>query len=99
MSILDLQAEQQPVEVQQLKARMQQIQSELTTKTPGLPEALADIHRILLSHEDLVHMLDDDDINKLHKAFELHKQVTMIQKETKKPSSRKKLSNDDLASL
>jgi hypothetical protein len=68
MSILDLQAEQQPIEVQHLQARMQQIEAQLIENTPQLPDALVAIHKMLLEHEELTNMLDDDDIIK-HMKF------------------------------
>lgn len=99
MSILDLQATQQPLEVQQLQARMQQIQEQLLEKTPQLPDALVTIHKMLLEHEELVHLLDDEDIMKLHKAHELHKQFHLVNKEVKAVKKNKKLSNEDLDSI
>jgi len=100
MSIRELQTDQQPLEVQQLKARMLQIQDQLILKTPDLPVALADIHKNLLQHEELVHLLDDDDIALLHRTHELHKQYALIQKEAKTVSGRrKKLNDNDLANL
>lgn len=100
MSILDLQDEQSPIEIQQLKSRMYQVQQSLLSDTPGLPEALAEIHKNLLQHEELVHLLDDDDIARIHQGFEKFKQFTLVQKEVKANNKpKKKLSNDDLANL
>jgi len=101
MSIADLQTAQQPYEVQLLKANMLKVQEELVTKTPGLQSALVTIHKILMEHEELVHLLDDDDIAHLHQAHELHKQVALVQKEAKKSKSngRKKLNDNDLNNL
>lgn len=94
MSILDLQEEQQPPEVQRLIARMDQIQGQLLEQTPLLHEALADIHKILHQHEELVHLMSDEDIAKLHQAFEKHKGVVLVQKEAK--TAKKKISKDEL---
>lgn len=101
MSILELQEDQQPPEMQRLIARMHQIQENLTVQTSLLHEALADIHKNLAQHEELTNFLSDDDIAKLHKAFEIHKQFALIQKEEKKVSGkgRKKLSDKDLSNL
>jgi len=99
MSILDLQAEQQPLEVQALHARMSQVQEQLLAQTPQLPDALVAIHKMLIEHEELVHLLDDDDIQKLHKAHEIHKQFHLVNKEVKKVGKNKKLSNDDLNNI
>ena len=99
MSILDLQIAQQPIEVQALHARMVQIQDQLLEKTPQLPDALVAIHKMLLEHEELVHILDDDDIMNLHKAHEVHKQFAVVNKEVKKTGKTKKLSSADLDAI
>ena len=95
MSILDLQIAQQPIEVQALHARMVQIQDQLLEKTPQLPDALVAIHKMLLEHEELVHILDDDDIMNLDKAHEVHKQFAVVNKEVEKAGKTKKLSSAD----
>lgn len=99
MSILDLQTDQQPLEVQALQARMIQIQNELLEKTPQLPDALVTIHKMLIEQEDLVHLLDNEDIKALHKAHEMHKQFAIVNKEVKKVGKNKKLSQADLDSI
>jgi hypothetical protein len=101
MSIADLQLAQQPLEIQNLAQQFKIIEQELIQKTPGLPDALVAIHKMLLEHEELVNILDDDDIAMLHKAHESYKQVALIQKEEKKINSgkRKKLTDGDLANL
>lgn len=99
MSIKELQLEQQPIEVKQIHARFTQVEQALVTEFPGLPEALADIHKQLQSHEELIHIFSDEDIAVLHQAFEKYKQVSIVTKSIKKSSSKKKLSNDDLATL
>lgn len=99
MSILALQAEQQPIEVQSLIARMQQVEQQLIEQTPQLPDALVHIHKMLLEHEELVHLLDDDDIMKLHRAHEMHKQFHLVQKEVKKVGKNKKLSQSELDNI
>lgn len=98
MSIKDLQVNQQPLNVQQLQVRFNDVATKLIDGTPGLPEALVDIHKNLMQNEHLVHLLDDDDIAVLHKAHEKYKQFILVQKEVKKSKS-KKLSNDDLSKL
>jgi hypothetical protein len=102
MSIADLQTDQQPLEVQQLQAQFNTIAKALVEQTPGLPEALAQLHMHTQMHEELVHLLDDDDIAILHKAFEKFKQFSLVQKEVKAQEGRgrkKKLSENDLANL
>lgn len=101
MSILSLQEGQQDPNLDRLVIRMKQVEEELVLRTPRLHDALADIHKNLAIHEELVHLMDDDDIAVLHKAHEIHKQYALIQKEEKKVSGkgRKKLSNDELNNL
>jgi hypothetical protein len=101
MSIADLQLEQQEVPVQQLVAKFTAVKDHLEANTPGLAHAMYEIHKHLLEHEELVHILGDDDINALHRAHEKHKQFSLIQKETKAVTStrKKKLSDSDLANL
>lgn len=101
MSIKELEEAQQPPNVQRLIARMIQIEEQLVDKTPLLHEALADIHKNLAMHEELVHLLSDDDIHNLHAAHEIHKQYKLIQQEEKKVSGkgRKRVSDEDLNNL
>jgi len=100
MSIRELEVSQKPLEVQQLKARMLEIQQKLIDETPGIIDACIDIHRNLQEHEELVNFLSDDDIQILHKAHEKHKQFHLVQKETKKVGKGgKKLTENDLKNL
>jgi len=99
MSIAELQAEQQPLEVQQLIQQFKLIEQELIKKTPGLSDALSTIHKMLQEHEELTNILGDEDIANLHKAHEAYKQVALLQKETKKLKGNKKVSDEDLLKL
>ncbi len=100
MSIRELEVSQQPIEVQKLKARMKEIEQRMIDGTPGIVDAMIDIHKNLQEHEELVLLMNDDDIALLHKAHEKHKQFILVQKETKKVGKGgKKLSNDDLLNL
>lgn len=99
MSIKDLEVSQLPLEVQSLKARMIEIENKLKDGTPGIVDAMIDIHKNVQQHEELIHFLSDDDIAMVHRAHEKHKQIHMIMKEQKKSSAKKKLSDSDLANL
>lgn len=100
MSIRELEASQKPIEVQQLKARMIEIHQKLIDGTPGIIDAMIDIHKNLQQHEELILLMSDDDIRELHLAHEKHKQYHLIQKETKKVGKGgKKLTDNDLANL
>lgn len=99
MSIRDLEVQQQPLEIQQLHAQFKIIEQKLQDNTPGIVDAMIDIHKNLQTHEELVSLLDDDDIAMLHKAHEKHKQVVLVQQAQKKSNGKKKLSSDDLNNL
>lgn len=100
MSIRELETSQQPMQVQLLKARMKEIEQKLIDGTPGIVEAMIDIHKNLQSHEELILLMSDDDIKILHTAHEKHKQFVLVHKETKKVGKGgKKLTSNDLANL
>lgn len=100
MSIRDLQINQQPLEVQQLHAHFKIIEQKLIDGTPGIVEAMIEIHKNTQMHEELVNLLDDDDIALLHKAHEKHKQFVLVNKEVKaSTTNRKKLKAGDLDNL
>lgn len=99
MSIAELQSTQQPLEIQQLAQQFKIIEQELIKRTPGLPDALVAIHKMLQQHEELANILDDDDIAKLHKAHEAYKQVALLQREVKSLKKTKKVSDTDLLNL
>lgn len=96
MSIKDLEASQKPIEVQQLQARFKEIEHRLIDGSPGIVEAMVDIHRITHEHEELVLLFDDDDIAKLHSAHEKHKQFTLFNKELKAQAKNSKASLKNL---
>jgi hypothetical protein len=98
MSIKDLQIDQQPIEVQHLQARFIQLEKELVAATPDLPTALAEIHKQLQTHEELIHLLSDEDCQRLHRAFESYKQFSLINK-TAKAGKKKKISENDLMNI
>lgn len=89
MSIRELEASQQPLQVQQLQARMKEIQQKLIDGTPGIVDAMVDVHKNLQQHEELIHLMSDEDIAILHRAHEKHKQVALIQNEIKKTKGKK----------
>lgn len=93
MSIKDLEVNQAPIELQQLKARIIQMEQGLISDTPGIVDAMIDIHKNLLQHEELVQFLSDEDIHLLHLAHEKHKQVVLVQKQTKLAKKKPDLKN------
>lgn len=99
MSIKDLEVSQQPMQVQLLRARMIEIEGKLKDGTPGIMDAMIDVHKNLQDHEELIQFLSDEDIATLHQAFEKYKQVTLVAKEAKKVGKNKKLTEADLKNL
>lgn len=99
MSIRELEASQKPLNIQLLKAKFQEIEQKLKDGTPGIVDAMVEIHKNLQQFEELVLLLSDDDIALLHQAHEKHKQFVLVQKEVKNTTKRKKLTNDDLNNL
>lgn len=84
MSIRELEVAQKSLEIQNLKARMLEIQQKLIDQTPGIIDAMVDIHKNLMMHEELIILMSDEDIALLHQAHEKHKQFTLVNKEIKK---------------
>lgn len=100
MSIRDLQINQQPLEVQQLHAQFKIIEQKMKDGTPGIVDAMLEIHKNLQTHEELVSLLNDDDIQMLHQAHEKHKQFVLVQQTAKKNNTgKKKLTDADLGNL
>lgn len=99
MSIRLLETLQKPMEVQMLKARMLEIERKLIDGTPGIVDAMIDVHKMTQQHEELVLLMSDEDIQLLHKAFEKHKGFVLVAKQAKEIKKNKKLTDKDLANL
>ena len=101
MSIADLQSQQNEPVVQQFVEKFMAVKENLEKQTPGLAHAMYEIHKHLLEHEELVHIMGDEDIATLHQAHERHKQFALVEKEVKavKSTKKKRLSDSDLANL
>lgn len=100
MSIRELELVQQPLEVQNLAAQFKIIEQKLKDGTPGIVDAMIDIHKNTQLHEELVNLLSDEDLQLLHKAHEKHKQFVLVAQQSKAVSGKKKkLTGDDLNNL
>lgn len=97
MSIEELQSVQQPIEIQQLFAQIAEVKASLLGTNPNLGKALSEIHKMLLSHEELTHMVGDEDWKAIHSAMEKYKQVQVVTNATK--NSGKKISDKKLMDL
>lgn len=87
MSLAELQASQQPPHIAKAIEQFQAIQLTLQEQRPGLAMELVELHKNMIEHEEIVHLMGDDEIRTLHLAHESHKQVVAVQvtgKATKK---------------
>lgn len=82
---------QQPIPQDRLKSLLLEVHNKLESKTPGLQIAMGELHKHLLAHGELTHILDDDDIQLLVHAHEEFKQIRIVQvaeKASKKASTK-----------
>lgn len=84
--------------VDKLTANMASLDAALLASDPLMPNHLRNIHALLISYPETVHLLDDAEIAQLINAAELHTKVSIIKSVAAKPaSSRKtKVTADDL---
>lgn len=61
--------------VQQLIANLEE---QLKVATPLLPRAMVDLHKHLQGHEELAHLMDDEDLMLLRMAHEKHKGIQIV---------------------
>lgn len=72
------------------------IKDRLLAQDPELPTHLAAIHRALQMHEELVHILPDDQIQIYMAGMSKYKQIQIVEEATKARGPRKgKQSADD----
>ena len=72
-----------------IKGRLDHIEKHLLMQDPLLPVHLGAIHTTLIQHEELVHLLSDDDIRKLVKGQEKHSGVQLVKEATTKKTAPK----------
>jgi len=62
----------------EVQGRIQQMADKMLEQDPLLPVHLGAIHSTLIQHEELVHLLSDDDITKLVAAQIKHSGVQLV---------------------
>jgi hypothetical protein len=76
--------------------RLAAVESKLKEVDPQLGDHMKAIHKSLLAHEELVHILPDDRIAVLMAGMQKYKNIQLVEATAKKPSARgKKPSEDD----
>lgn len=66
-----------------IQGRLAEMSAKMLEQDPMLPVHLSAIHSALIQHEELVHLLSDDDIEKLVAAQSKHIGVSLHQETTK----------------
>jgi hypothetical protein len=86
----------------EVMSRLQQLEEALLTRDPMMKMHLAAIHKSLIAHEELVHLLSDEQIGKIVAAQQVHTGVMLVQEVSSKAGKAKaanrtaKLGLDDL---
>lgn len=70
-----------------LLQRISLVEEALNAKDPSMKTHLAEIHRLLINHDELVHLLSDEDIGKFMKAQQAHQGVVLVAALTGKKAS------------
>lgn len=71
--------------------RLNRLEETLKTQDPQLPMHLQQIHKTLLTYEELVHLLKDEEIKVLMDAMQKYKRVELV-KEAATSKGKKALS-------
>lgn len=82
-----------------LEMNLASLESSLLTKDPMMPQHLRNIHSLLISYPETVHLLEDDEIAKIIDAAQVHTKTEIVKataKGTSASGSRKKINLDDL---
>ena len=72
-----------------LKGRLAHIEANLLRQDPLLPVHLGAIHTTLIQHEELVHLLSDEDIRNLVAGQKKHSGVQLVKEATTKKTAPK----------
>ena len=93
----DLEAKLPTGVMSQLQQNMQQLEKALLTNDPQMPSYLKESHKVLISHPESVHLLEDEEIARLIDAAQKFTNTQIIAAIAKTASKRKgtgKLSTD-----
>lgn len=72
-----------------LMSRMAQLEEALLARDPMMKLHLAAVHKQLIQHDELVHLLKDEEIGKIVAAQQAHTNTTLIQEVSGKASKAK----------
>jgi len=81
----------------QLQQNMRQLETALLTADPQMPSYLKESHKVLISHPETVHLLDDEEISRLIDAAQKFTNTQILTALAKSGAKRKgagKLSTD-----
>lgn len=80
----------------EVRGKIQQIQAALLQQDPLLPIHLGAIHKQLIKHEELVHLLSDEEITVLVAGQKKHANVQLVKEVAKSRTKIPKTTVDDL---
>ena len=61
-----------------LLQKLAALEEALLASDPSMPQHLGEIHRLLISHEELVHLLKDEEIGKIMSAQQKHTDTVLL---------------------
>ena len=67
--------------------KLNMIEAKLKEEDPMLGHHMTEIHKTLLAHEELVHILSDAQIHVLMAGMQKYKQIQIVEAAVKKPSA------------
>lgn len=82
-----------------LEMNLASLESSLLSKDPMMPQHLRNIHSLLISYPETVHLLEDDEIAKIIEGAQVHTKTEIVKataKGTSASGSRKKIALEDL---
>ena len=62
----------------QINQRLHLLEQALTAQDPQMRDHLKEIHRLLITHEELVHLLSEEDIGKLMQGQQIITDTTLV---------------------
>lgn len=69
--------------------RLHDLEAALLAKDPMMPTHLAEIHKAMIAHEEIVHLLTDEEISKIMAAQQAHVNVSLVATTSGKSGSAK----------
>ena len=91
------QSDKVPTDVmRRLEMSMGSLEQALLAKDPQMPQHLRNIHALLISYPETVHLLDDSEIARIIDAAEVHTKTEIVKASAAGKTSKKKMSIEDL---